>query len=143
MKPCPCECNSGGFCGGCGHAGCSGGINLAKRVISADEAGVQEASMMAPHGHPDHKCSQDFVYEMRFTGEQLQMIRNALIQELESVKLMGPGAVLAGVATPEEVLETAHLIIDTCNQIGHTVEPRIKEQLRREAVWEEFNVRQN
>jgi hypothetical protein len=20
--PCPCECNSGGFCGGCGHAGC-------------------------------------------------------------------------------------------------------------------------
>lgn len=19
---CPCECNSGGFCGGCGHAGC-------------------------------------------------------------------------------------------------------------------------
>lgn len=26
--PCPCECNSGGFCGGCGHAGCSGGINL-------------------------------------------------------------------------------------------------------------------
>lgn len=26
---CPCECNSGGFCGGCGHAGCSGGVNLA------------------------------------------------------------------------------------------------------------------
>jgi hypothetical protein len=25
---CGCECNSGGFCGGCGHAGCSGGINL-------------------------------------------------------------------------------------------------------------------
>jgi len=25
---CPCECNSGGFCGGCGHAGCSGGINV-------------------------------------------------------------------------------------------------------------------
>lgn len=22
--PCPCECNSGGFCGGCGHAGCGG-----------------------------------------------------------------------------------------------------------------------
>lgn len=21
---CPCECNSGGFCGGCGHAGCGG-----------------------------------------------------------------------------------------------------------------------
>jgi len=20
--PCPCECNSGQFCGGCGHAGC-------------------------------------------------------------------------------------------------------------------------
>lgn len=20
--PCPCECNSGGFCGGCGHNGC-------------------------------------------------------------------------------------------------------------------------
>jgi hypothetical protein len=20
--PCPCECNVGGFCGGCGHAGC-------------------------------------------------------------------------------------------------------------------------
>lgn len=20
--PCPCECNRGGFCGGCGHAGC-------------------------------------------------------------------------------------------------------------------------
>lgn len=20
--PCPCVCNSGGFCGGCGHAGC-------------------------------------------------------------------------------------------------------------------------
>lgn len=23
-EPCPCECNSGGFCGGCGHAGCGG-----------------------------------------------------------------------------------------------------------------------
>ncbi len=21
---CPCECNSGGWCGGCGHAGCGG-----------------------------------------------------------------------------------------------------------------------
>jgi hypothetical protein len=21
--PCPCPCNSGGFCGGCGHAGCT------------------------------------------------------------------------------------------------------------------------
>jgi hypothetical protein len=28
VTPCPCECNSGGFCGGCGHAGCSGGINV-------------------------------------------------------------------------------------------------------------------
>jgi hypothetical protein len=24
MKPCPCECNYGAFCGGCGHAGCGG-----------------------------------------------------------------------------------------------------------------------
>jgi len=22
--PCSCDCNSGGFCGGCGHAGCGG-----------------------------------------------------------------------------------------------------------------------
>jgi hypothetical protein len=22
--PCPCECNRGQFCGGCGHAGCGG-----------------------------------------------------------------------------------------------------------------------
>jgi hypothetical protein len=22
VGPCPCVCNSGGFCGGCGHAGC-------------------------------------------------------------------------------------------------------------------------
>lgn len=22
--PCPCACNSNGFCGGCGHAGCGG-----------------------------------------------------------------------------------------------------------------------
>jgi hypothetical protein len=22
--PCPCDCNRGGFCGGCGHAGCGG-----------------------------------------------------------------------------------------------------------------------
>lgn len=22
--PCPCACNHGGFCGGCGHAGCGG-----------------------------------------------------------------------------------------------------------------------
>lgn len=21
---CPCECNSGGWCGGCGHGGCGG-----------------------------------------------------------------------------------------------------------------------
>lgn len=27
---CPCECNRGGFCGGCGHYGCSGGINVPK-----------------------------------------------------------------------------------------------------------------
>lgn len=24
VGPCPCECNRGGFCGGCGHAGCGG-----------------------------------------------------------------------------------------------------------------------
>jgi hypothetical protein len=24
VGPCPCECNHGGFCGGCGHAGCGG-----------------------------------------------------------------------------------------------------------------------
>ena len=24
VRPCPCECNRGGFCGGCGHAGCGG-----------------------------------------------------------------------------------------------------------------------
>lgn len=24
VGPCPCECNRGGFCGGCGHAGCAG-----------------------------------------------------------------------------------------------------------------------
>ncbi len=24
VAPCPCECNAGGFCGGCGHAGCGG-----------------------------------------------------------------------------------------------------------------------
>jgi hypothetical protein len=24
VGPCPCACNSGGFCGGCGHAGCGG-----------------------------------------------------------------------------------------------------------------------
>lgn len=25
VPPCPCECNPhGGFCGGCGHAGCGG-----------------------------------------------------------------------------------------------------------------------
>ena len=24
FAPCQCECNSGGFCGGCGHAGCGG-----------------------------------------------------------------------------------------------------------------------
>jgi len=24
VGPCPCECNSGGFCGGCGHGGCGG-----------------------------------------------------------------------------------------------------------------------
>jgi len=23
-EPCPCECNRGGRCGGCGHAGCGG-----------------------------------------------------------------------------------------------------------------------
>ncbi|MFD7013530.1 hypothetical protein [Streptomyces sp. NPDC059928] len=23
-EPCPCACNSGAFCGGCGHAGCAG-----------------------------------------------------------------------------------------------------------------------
>ena len=22
IGPCPCICNAGGFCGGCGHAGC-------------------------------------------------------------------------------------------------------------------------
>lgn len=24
VPPCPCVCNRGGFCGGCGHAGCFG-----------------------------------------------------------------------------------------------------------------------
>lgn len=24
VGPCSCECNRGGFCGGCGHAGCGG-----------------------------------------------------------------------------------------------------------------------
>lgn len=39
VGPCPCECNSGGFCGGCGHAGCSNGINLPRfRAIADDVA---------------------------------------------------------------------------------------------------------
>lgn len=28
---CPCACNSGGFCGGCGHAGCGGRSRAAQR----------------------------------------------------------------------------------------------------------------
>lgn len=24
VGPCPCACNSGGWCGGCGHGGCGG-----------------------------------------------------------------------------------------------------------------------
>lgn len=39
VGPCPCECNRGGFCGGCGHAGCTGGINLPRRVQAAYDAG--------------------------------------------------------------------------------------------------------
>lgn len=31
MLNCGCECNRGGFCGGCGHVGCSGGINVRPR----------------------------------------------------------------------------------------------------------------
>lgn len=34
---CPCECNSGGFCGGCGHAGCSAGINLPRRTEARED----------------------------------------------------------------------------------------------------------
>ena len=30
---CGCECSRGEFCGGCGHVGCSGGINLSGRRI--------------------------------------------------------------------------------------------------------------
>jgi hypothetical protein len=36
VGPCPCECNSGGFCGGCGHAGCGGRLSVtvdAKRKL--------------------------------------------------------------------------------------------------------------
>jgi hypothetical protein len=28
---CPCACNAGGFCGGCGHAGCGGRTRTATR----------------------------------------------------------------------------------------------------------------
>ncbi len=41
---CPCECNRGGFCGGCGHAGCSNGINVGRRPSPwADFARVEDA----------------------------------------------------------------------------------------------------
>lgn len=36
MRPtgprCPCECNQGGFCGGCGHAGCGGRQRMSRDV---------------------------------------------------------------------------------------------------------------
>ena len=33
MSGCGCECNRGGFCGGCGHAGCGGRVH---HVLRAD-----------------------------------------------------------------------------------------------------------
>lgn len=30
VGPCPCECNRGGFCGGCGHAGCGRRVSAAE-----------------------------------------------------------------------------------------------------------------
>lgn len=31
IGPCGCECSHGGFCGGCGHAGCGGRQGLTVR----------------------------------------------------------------------------------------------------------------
>jgi hypothetical protein len=37
VPPCPCACNNGGFCGGCGHAGCGGAAKLpAARHLQQD-----------------------------------------------------------------------------------------------------------
>lgn len=34
--PCPCECNHGGFCGGCGHAGCGGRVVVTSQKVMED-----------------------------------------------------------------------------------------------------------
>lgn len=46
VGPCPCECNSGGFCGGCGHAGCSNGINVRPRPIDRRASDVAMANVL-------------------------------------------------------------------------------------------------
>ena len=139
IKPCPCECNSGGFCGGCGHAGCSGGINLANRIVTPSEAN-KTGDMMPPHGHPDHKCSSDFVYEMRFTGSELKVIHMLLSQASAAIGVQGMIDILSGDAAPAEVDKALARLADIDDKIVDAVKPRIEEQLRAEARWAEFHV---
>lgn len=48
MSGCPCACSSGGFCGGCGHAGCGG---RRERVRSTPRMTARSWHTTTANGH--------------------------------------------------------------------------------------------
>jgi len=113
--------------------------NLANRVVSAEEAGIAD-NMVAPHGHPDHKCSNDFTYEMRFTGLELRVIHRLISSAHQALGIQGAIEILTGQTSPGEVQEALQMLEFIDDKIVDSVRPRIEEQLRAEARWEEFHV---
>jgi hypothetical protein len=64
VSGCGCECNSGGFCGGCGHAGCGGRgvspvpLTAASRPTSVRRRNVEDVCRKA--GCPYRAWSNGF-----------------------------------------------------------------------------------
>lgn len=143
------EHGSGAKCSECGQSYWDNGLErggsrgpqmpgLANRVVTASEA-LGDVDMMPPHGHPDHKCSRDFMYEMRFSGEQLQYMHRGLHMVAQSIQATAAMGMLDA-DERREAQEVLDVVVQTANEIVGVVKPAIDRQLAAEARWEEFHV---
>jgi len=111
---------------------------LANRVVTPSEVGVSD--MMPPHGKPGHKCSNEFMYEFRFSGIQARMMHKALVRLSDDIAKSVAYRMIEEGEFPEHIEEIYAMVTGIANQIADTIRPTLEKQMAAEARWEEFNV---
>lgn len=87
MSGCPCACNSGGFCGGCGHAGCGGRRRAARPAPYVPPSGGYDP--------PTNEYQVDVTLLVRAHSEQeaRRRIANALRLEGFVIDIVGAAGI--------------------------------------------------